>query len=297
MAFDKPYLNKSNPYQQIGSANVITRTIYYGEVVSVDDPTDGGRIKVKINDLDHRTSVIDELPWCYPLIPKFFHIYPQVGEMVRILIEDIKYPQKSRYWVGSIISQLQKIKFDQRITALSTTNWALTPPEQAPSTYPDADGVFPLKTDVALIGRNNTDVILSDNNVNLRAGKHVSDNILKLNTSNPAQISLNFDVNTTTGEYHSNNILMADKIALISHEGTPKYKGARLTADDRTDIFNTAHPIARGDVLVEALNVIRKALINHIHGYSGLGADKNDVIKDLENIDLEGILQKNVVVN
>ena len=295
MSFDKPYIQKSNPFSG-GDNYTITRTIYYGEVISIDDPTDGGRIKVRISDLDNKKSNND-LPWCYPHIPKFFHVYPQVGEVVRIFLEDVKYPERSRFWVGSIISQPQKIGYDSIYTALSTTNLNLTQPESAPSTNPDASGVFPLKTDVAIVGKINTDVILRTNEVHIRAGKHDSDNILKLNTKNPAHLSLIYEKNDKTGEYDSNSILMSDKIALISHSGNPKFKSARLTKEDRIKIFDEGHPIARADTLVNILNIFRNAIISHIHGYSSLPADKNSIIKDLENINLEEIVQNNIVTN
>ena len=296
MAFDKPIIQTTNPFKKAGGFT-ITRTIYYGEVTSIEDPTDGGRIKVKIPDLDVRTGNAD-LPWCYPMMPKFFHVYPQIGEMVRVFIEDVKYPQRSRFWLGSIISQPHKIGFDSIFTALSTTNVGLVAPEQAPTTYPDADGVYPLQTDVAIVGKVNTDVILRINEVHIRAGKHENDNVLKLNVKNPAEISLVYEQQTSTnGTYYSNTIIQSDKIALISHTGDPQFKAARLTAQDRIRIFDEGHPIARGDVLVEALNIIRNALVAHIHGYSNLPADKTATINDLEKLDFTGILQKNIVTN
>jgi hypothetical protein len=295
MAFDKPIIQTTNPFKKDGGFTV-RRTIYYGEVISIDDNTDGGRIKVKIPDLDNRTGNAD-LPWCYPLLPKFFHLYPQVGEIVRVFIEDINYPQRSRFWLGSVISQPQKIGLDTVYTALSTTNMGLTIPEPAPSTYPDAEGVFPLKSDVAIVGKVNTDVILRINEVHIRAGKHENDDILKLNIKNPAQISLVYEQKDVDGEFSSNTVILSDKIALISHTGEPKFKAANLKNEDRQRIFDEGHPIARGDVLVEALNIIRKALISHIHGYSNLPADKNSIIRDLENINFEQILQNNIVTN
>lgn len=295
MSFDKPIIQTSNPNKP-ESANIIrNRTIFYGEVISIDDDTDGGRIKVKIPDLDNKTSGND-LPWCYPLMPKYFHIYPQVGEMVRIFLEDNKFPERSRFWLGSVISQPQRISYDSKFTALSTTNLGVTSPDKAPSTFPDAEGVFPLKTDVAIVGKVNTDVILRLNEVHIRAGKHENNNILKLNTKNPAEISLVYEPDTKNS-YYSNTIVMSDKIALISHSGNPKFKSARLTTEDRTKIFEEGHPIARADVLVEALNVIRTALINHIHGYSGLPADKTAIIKKLEELQLDQIMQTNIVTN
>jgi hypothetical protein len=298
MAFDKPIIQTSDPFKKLGGYQT-TRTIYYGEVVSIVDNTDGGRIQVKIPDLDNRTSNAD-LPYCYPMLPKFFHILPQVGEMVRVFIEDIKFPERSRYWMGSVISQPQKIGFDTIYTALSTTNMGLTVPDPAPSSLPDAIGVFPLPNDVAIVGKCNTDVILRTNEVHIRAGKHLADNILKLNTQNPASVNLVFEpknLTSQTTDYYSSTVVLSDKIALISHTGTPQFKAAELTATDRARIFAEGHPIARGDVLVAALNVLRNAIINHIHGYAKLPADKDALIKDLENINFDNILQKNIVVN
>jgi len=295
MAYEKPILQTSiNPYKPQGSTYEITRTIYYAEVISIEDETDGGRIKARIQGFDNNT-LNDNLPWCYPLLPKFFHLYPQVGEIVRIFIENIKYPERSRFWMGSVISQPQKIGFDTIYTALSTTNLGLTVPEPAPSTYPDASGVFPLKTDVAIIGKVNTDVILRINEVHIRAGKHENDNILKLNTKNPAEISLVFE-NGDNG-YQSSTVITSDKIALISHNGNPQFKAARVEAKDRERIFDEGHPMVRGDVVKEILEKFRTAIIAHIHGYSNLPADKDAIISDLEKINLDGMLQKNIVIN
>lgn len=296
MPFDKPVLQTSNPYRREGTVANLTKTIYYGVVISIDDDTDGGRIKVRVQGVDN-PILNDNLPWCYPMLPKFFHLYPQVGEMVRIFIEDVKFPERARYWQGSIISQPQKIGYDSQYSALSTTNSGISIPERAPSTYPDANGVFPLKTDVAIIGKVNTDVILRINEVHIRAGKHENNNILKLNTTNPAEISLIFEQSTTSGNYQSSTIITSDKIALISHTGIPRFKAARMEQKDRDRIFEEGHPIARGDVLIQALDIMRRALINHIHGYSNLPADKTAVINDLEKMNLDAILQKNIVIN
>jgi hypothetical protein len=297
MAFDKPIIQTSNPNKKEHASIIRNRTIFYGEVISIEDETDGGRIRVRIPELDNRTGNND-LPWCYPLLPKFFHIYPQTGEMVRVFIEDNKFPERSRFWMGSIISQPQKIGYDSKFTALSTTNLGLTKPEKAPSTYPDADGVYPTKDDVGIVGKVNTDVILRLNEVHLRAGKHENGDVLKLNTKNPASIGLIYEpIEGSQTEYYSNTIIQSDKIALISHDGNPHFKAARMTSEDRVRIFEEGHPIARADVLIEALEVIRVALINHIHGYSGLPADKIAVIKKLEELQFEQILQNNVVTN
>ena len=274
------------------------RNVYYGEVVSIDDPTDGGRIKVKILGLDNQILDNNDLPYCSPLLPKFLHIFPQVGEMVRIIIQDPKYPQRNRFWVGSIISQLQNIGFDSIYTAMSTSDVGYVEPQKAISSYPDAKGVFPEKKDIGIIGRVNTDIILKENRVLLRAGKHEVDNVYKLNKKNPSTIQLNFEQKPNVdNEYYSNNIILADKIALVSHDGIPKFKAANIEAKDRETIFNESHPMVRGDMLVKVLNIFRNAIINHIHSYSNMPSEKTNLIKDLESINFEELVQKNIVIN
>jgi len=297
MSYDKKYIQTSNPYKNVTYDEDNIRNIYYGEVVSINDPTDGGRIKVKILGLDNKITDVNDLPYCYPMLPKFFHAFPKVGEMVRIFIEDKNQPQRGRFWLGSIISQPHKIEYDSVYTALSTTNMGLTAPEQAPSTYPDAEGVYPKKDEIGILGRVNTDIILRDNQLELRAGKHENDEPLKLNIKNPAFISLTFDQKENENEYYSNTVVLSDKIAFISHTGEPKFKASGLDSEDRSRIFEQGHPIARADVLIEAMNVMRRAIIAHIHGYSGIPADKTSIINDLEDLNFENILQENIVIN
>jgi hypothetical protein len=293
--YDKKYIQQSNPYKKETNKENAVRNIYYGEVVSIDDPNEGGRIRVKIPDFDNKTGN-DQLPFAYPMLPKFFWIIPQVGEVVRVFIEDTRYPQRGRHWMGSIISQPQKIGYDGYFTALSTSNVATINTESNPSSYPDAFGVFPDLKDVAILGRNNTDLILKDKQVLIRCGKHKIDNVLSLNKENPAFIQMDF-IQNEKNVTQSTIVTMADKIAFISHDGNPKFKSNSLTKDDITKIFDSAHPVGRGDLIVEAFEVFRNAMIQHIHGYSGLPADKNGIINQLEKIDFSKILQPNIRIN
>jgi len=114
---------------------------------------------------------------------------------------------------------------------------------------------------------------------------------------NPATISMIFEPKQTSEDYYSNTIMLSDKIAILSHDGIPKFKAARLTPEDRARIFEEGHPLGRADLIVDAFNALRTAIINHIHPYSNLPADKNSIIKDLESINFEAILQKNIVIN
>lgn len=294
MTYERKIIQQSNLYERTGNKEKMVRNVYWGEVVSIKDDTDGGRIKVKIPELDTKTPDVN-LPYCYPLIPKFIHIYPKVGEIVRIVLEDVNTPQRSRFWVGSVISQLQNVKYDNGFRALSTTNIGQTTPLQAISTIPDAKGVFPLKEDVALIGRDNTDVILREKEVQIRAGKHELNNVLALNKQNPASISLTYE--QVSGKTRSTTLVLSDKIAFISHDGIPKFKATDIDEKERNKIIKEGHPTVRGDVLAEILEIYRQAIINHVHPYPKLGSDKSGIILDLEKINLESFKQKNILIN
>ncbi len=293
MSFEKKYVQTSQQaYSKNTNKQSEVKNMYYGEVVSIIDPTEGGRIKVRIADLDDKT-LNDDLPYSYPAIPKFLHIYPQVGEVVRVFLEDTRYPQRGRHWVGSVVSQLQKIGRDGYLTALSTTNLALGAPDKAPSQYPDAKGVFPDIADIGLIGRDNTEMMLKPKQILIRAGRHEVDSILTLNKSNPATIQMDFSSDGS----QSSIIQLANKIALISHEGNPKLPATNYDSEAINKVFNEAHPMLRGDLTVAVFEIIRKAIIQHIHGYSGIGADRNDIIADLEKIDFTQLLQNNIRIN
>lgn len=303
MPYERKYVHQSDPYKREGiNKQKNIKNIYWGEVIYITDETEGGRIQVKIPDLDSKT-INDNLPWCYPMEPKFFHVYPRIGEVVRIFIEDIEYPQRSRFWMGPVISQLQKIEYDSLYTALSTTNIGFSAPQKAPSTYPDAKGVYPNIEDIAILGRDNTDIILREKDIELRAGKHEPSDNLRLNKLNPASARLTYDI---IGDQQppirvertvSSSVTMADKIALISHEGIPKFKAAEIDRNEREKIFDEGHPLGRGDVIADALELLRKSIVQHIHGYPGLEADKSGILVELEKADFTQILQKNIVIN
>lgn len=295
MSFEKKYIQTSDPYKKETNKETAVRNIYYGEVVSIDDPNEGGRIRVKIPDFDNKTPN-NQLPLALPMLPKFFWIIPQVGEVVRIFIEDTRYPQRGRHWMGSIISQPQKIGYDGYFTALSTTNISTITPEANPSSYPEAVGVYPSLKDVALIGRDNTDVILKEKQIQIRVGKHQIDNVLVLNKENPAFIQMDF-FNDEDKKTQSTIVTMADKIAIISHDGTPKFKTNNLDQNEINRIFNEGHPLLRGDLTVQAFEMIRDAIIQHIHGYNGLAADKAGAIVQLQKIDFSKLLQQNIRIN
>jgi hypothetical protein len=294
--FKKNNITYNSNFDRPESNIKTNRIVYWGEVISNNDEYESGRLKIRIPDLDNMINDSD-LPYSYPFLPKFFHIIPKQGEVVRILLENPDHPQRGRLWMGSIISQLQNIQYDGIYTALSTTHLGVTKPQPSLSQYPDAEDVFPDKDDVALIGRKNNDIILKDNKNLIRVGKHLKNNPLKKNKKNPSIILQDFTNKDKNNNPISENIIMSDKIAIISHDGIPLFRSYDLDNEYKNKIFKDGHPLGRGDVIVKSLEMIRDALIQHIHPYHGVPSDPNDVIIKLQKIDFESILQKNIVIN
>lgn len=288
---EKNHTYNNNIYNSGTNRGNNVRNIYYAEVISIDDNDDGGRIKTRIPQLDD-SILNNNLSDCYPIQPTFFWHFPKIGEIVKIFIEDTRYPQKGRHWMGSVISQPHKIFLENKLSALSTTNIATITPETAPSNIPDAAGIYPNKKDIAILGRDNADIILSEKQIEFRAGKHEISNVLRLNKTNPAYFRLNITNDGTV----STSLNVANRIALLTHVGNPKFK-TLIDEDELTKIFDTAHPLGRGDVILEIVELLRKAIINHVHPYSGLKPDRSSTISDLENADFTQLLQQNIVIN
>lgn len=274
------------------------KRLYYGQVRSVEDKQDGGRIRVEVKPHDSGIDV-SNLEYASPILPKHFHHIPQVDEGVYILIPDENKPQSNRLYFGSVVSQLPFLSKDEKIHGGSTTDWKEREPDAPPSSFPDAEGIYPSVKDIGLLGRNNNDIIFyaDESGVEIRAGKHEVNDPYKLNKTNPASIKLTFEADSGGTNYYSSTVTTSDKIALIAHQGVPEFRKALLTPEDRERIFKEGHPIARGDVLVKALEIIRDAITEHIHNGAVNPATDYGKVTELNSIDFNAILQENIVVN
>jgi hypothetical protein len=289
-------------------------TFYFGKVDSTIDEFDGGTIRARIKGLDDHIVNATELPSAFPLLQKFFHVTPKVGETVMVFIPDTSNPYADRVYIGPIISQPQNLYYDKHFyTSRAMMGSGFVAPKDAPSTIPENLGVHPKKEDVALQGRQNSDVILRKNEVVIRAGKFETttkkDVVKKFNKKNPAYIQLKHDV--TIEENNDNEVkgtvanVVASKINLLTHEdGQPRFRlndqTDLITEDEILKILDKAHPLAFGDLLVEYLKLQRQAFINHVHPYHGKKpqdlAGSEDIDKYLE-FDINRILSKNIRIN
>ena len=270
----------------------IFHNIYEGYVVSNQDDLDMGRIKVRTV-IDDKFNIADEnLPFCTPLQSRLFHIIPKNGEIVQVFLLDISKPFSLRYWMGPAISQPQFYKRELKLTALNNTDYGITNPSVAPSKIENAKGIYPEPEDIALLGRDNNDIILKDKEITFRVGKHLVNDELRLNRKNPGYINLRL---SEDGE-QTTIMSVANKIGLMSHNGKRKFKTI-LDEEEIERFFNESHPMLKGDLTLEVLKKIINAIVFHVHGGAGLPPAATNPINELLRLDLDRILSENIRIN
>jgi len=299
-----------------GSKRRLESTIYYyGKVVSNFDEVGANRIKVRITGVDD-TIVNDELTYAFPMLQKFFHVVPKVGETVLVFIPDSRNPFIDRLYLGPIISQPQNLLKDSELfSSKSTLSSGIKQAQPAPFTIPENKGVYPNITDIAIQGRNNSDIILKEKQVLLRAGQFDSNiskgEIPKFNLINPSYIQIKHDVvlvekteNRAT-EFGGTINVVSNKINLLTHKnGTPRFKlnnqDDMVTDEEIQKIINEAHPLVFGDNLIDFIKILINAFTNHVHAYPGMKpqdlSGSNDIDKLLE-YNLQSLLSKNIRIN
>lgn len=283
----------------------------FGQVESITDESEGGRIKARI--IDDGECATNDLPYAFPLLPKTFHITPKIGECVLVLLNEQGNKFGDRFYIGPVISQNQYFEQENynygRGTSGSLLKGQSIAPLQKLSMYDSTRGAFPNDEDVALVGRRSEDVILKNGEIDIRCGIRgqaiESDNpnlkgYVLFNNSDPAYIQLKREDNLCTTKFGSNDRgtnsvvnVVADKINLLSYSDTNQFnltdKDDLITKDEINKILNNAHPATYADELIEVLNIMRDCIINHCHPYPGINACNTSNIQALANYDMEKI--------
>lgn len=291
------------------------RVIHYGRVFEVSD--DGNmKLKVFIRGIDRPDIKTNELEWCEPFMPRMFNVCPKVGETVKIILMDSNNPYTQREWMGPIISQPEKIKEDPFFfTGLAGKVGGLLKLGRSIKTIPEAQGIYPGPNDVAMLGRDNSDILLRQEEVLIRAGKHEIDKPLKLNEKNPAYISLMVlkpsdleksdnktqtekDLNLT--EDRTDTVIVSNKIFLIGRDSNSRVIKPILTKEDHLKLEENLHPVVYGDVLYDFMVIMRQWIKSHIHVGDRLPPDPSGSTIKLEdwfikNLD-QRLLSKNIYV-
>ena len=226
------------------------------EVLSVIDDKAGLRIKVRIYPDDADCATIDDLPFCYPLIPKHFHINPKVGEMVLVLTNVLGVTKGRRWFIGPIISQQYNLNYDPfNFSAKSILdNGKFAIPLPRPELNPDNEGTYPDREDIALQGRQNADLILKDSEVRLRCGfkrepRKEEKNTLLFNREDLSYIQMKYKrlKDHKGNDFASSINIVADRINLLSHDSKTPFtlndRKALITDEELVKILEQAHPL------------------------------------------------------
>jgi hypothetical protein len=163
------------------------RVVFYGKVLSSDDPLKLGRIRCQ-EITNVQQSVQQAIPlekqnsntndqWsdndnfvCYPLLPIFINQIPKEGEFVHIIYYDKEHKENNRFYVQGNFSNLydiEKSTFDQMIKGLglgerNTSNFNYTPSNWGLYLEPNVVGIY---------GRKNSDLFLPDDGFMVRVNK------------------------------------------------------------------------------------------------------------------------------
>jgi len=289
--------------------NKSIRGIYPAIVVSTDDPLSQNRIKARIVSLDNNGQIVggkdrdvpnENLVYCIPLLPEFFHVRPLVDEMVFIILENPSDNSAPRYWIGPIISSQIKLKYQSYQEAIKIFDVSSFNVNLALNNNFKADAVLPQQSDVAVQGRDDADLILKQREACMSAGKFVP-NTVDINTVSPSNIQLKqFDNQSGNLKTFSQANIQSTNINLYSPIG--KYRSKDMEKFETNeflksfgDLANTLHPAVFGDELIKLLDIIIRVLLTHIHTSQNPLLPTPDS-QTLQSYSVEGNLQ-NIVSN
>lgn len=266
--------------------------IIIGEVVSVLDTSDGDRIKVRIMPEDNGKNIKD-IPFAFPLLPKMIHIKPKVGEAVTVICNNDN-PFNQRYYIAPVISQPQQMyKSVYGEGATNLLNGGVYKEYQSQKNSDSTKGCYLKDDEVGLLGRKNTQIILSDNDIRIRCGVSNLDPSTKeigFNKISPAFIKLKYYENgksLNNGKVNSVATIVADEINLISNNGTPYYKthDTEESISDETikNMIETAHLLPYGDALCDFLTKFLQIFKTHVHNYGPVPPDLSMYGQDFFN--------------
>lgn len=272
-----------------------------GKVESVDDEYHGGRIKVRL-----ASDKFDEnIPYAYPLLPYMIHIFPKVGEAVLLICSDISSSNSTRFYIGPIIHQPQFANYDSFFNSASLLkgfNHATLP---SVDRNPETLGAYPKKDEIAIIGRKDGDIIISDNDVRIRCGVHITDKYNPtdsvFNNLTPSFIKLKTHENKLSNSTNTTATIVSENINLISTVGSPEFKvtdtNESISDDEMNKIIESAHQLPYGDILLDFLKLFLRAFNSHTHPYSGMKPIPNLDYTAVNEFNMDSMLSKNVKIN
>ena len=291
------------------------------------------RVRIEGRQYDNGTQT-EELPNCFPILPKHLNFVPKIGEIVLVLVEGKRDINGDRYYIGPLISNELKFGGDFSDTTATANKLAGTSsPGEDINKIPTLKGAYGNPENVIINGRQNTDIIQRKSEILIRAGKFVENKPKEFNTLNPGYIQIkhnhifnekelnNFGVaeknnvnetsNKKTKEVSVTNIV-SNKINLLTHNNDNTYNitsakeninGAAeyINSSEMDKILNNAHPLVFGDLLIEYLKLLKLAFLTHRHQINEVPAQPEgypivEFIKRSDELE-KAMLSKNIRIN
>jgi hypothetical protein len=173
------------------SRGKIINLIRIGTVVDNSDPQGIGALKVRLDGGADKDDNDPELIDCFPLLPKYLNVIPEVNQGVFIFLSQhkdfLETNQKSpRFWFGPIISQQDKLDGEDKNDGIRGFYKSWSNPDKPLL----EEGVYPKKDEIAIQGRGSGDLIFKDDQTVLRINKFKNDDRLKFNDVNIGYIQL-----------------------------------------------------------------------------------------------------------
>lgn len=281
-------------------------------------------IRARVLGANHdKNKTTDELPNCFPLMPKHINIPPKVGELVLLFFFSNDLSHSDRLYIGPLISSLENISKEEVEDATSSFSIGLKEPIGDLSKRTELEGVYPDNKDISLQGRNNTDIQFKDNEIRIRAGKFTSQKIgdtvrREYNQKNPAYFQIKYDVplekENNEGEQKKGSVanIVADKINILgvqtpietsgSNSKTVRLTDSKTLIDDESlvAILERAEPLLFGNKTVKYLEKLEKLVLTHVHAGHGLPPvtlDNNATLNEVAQFDKSTLVSKNVRIN
>lgn len=161
----------------------IHQVIYKGQCIDNDDPLRLGRIRAYLK-TDNLTNIEESntyTPWDYndpfvflPLLPLFINTPPKNEEYVHLFYSNIdKKIAKDKYYIPGVFSSPTNIKHETYDSAVSNLEEGSRNKKAVNiKDLTQVKGVYAEPDDVGIYGRGDSDIIIKDNTVLLRSGKH-----------------------------------------------------------------------------------------------------------------------------
>lgn len=283
--------------------------IFPSEVISVQDDNAGMRIKVRLEPYDNNKA-LEDIPYCFPLLPKHIHCNPKVGECVLVFLSTMGATDGQRWFIGPIISQQYNLDYDpykyrSRVLLSGDYNGQ---PYPNPKVNPDNNGSCPEREDIALQGRGNSDVILKKHDALVRCGFKMDGagnqrDRLRFNREDLSYMLMRYkDSVDSKGKPYSSSInLVADRINLLSHDSSDVFNLSDpddlITDDTMQEILASAHQLPYGDKLVEFLRKFIEVFRTHVHPFPKLPPSLTEPQQNVLATDLQSMLSESIRIN